>query len=93
MTGQEPSRARKLLTRCLAIAALLGVYCLATVGVIGVMSATTDITAQARGRGGRGGGRGWGGGGRGHYWHGRWWGYGAGPCWRWTPVGWIWICR
>ena len=94
MTGQEPSRARKLLTRCLAIAALLGVYCLATVGVIGVMSATTDITAQARGRGGRGGGRGWrgGGGGRGHYWHGHWWGYGVGPCWRWTPLGWVWIC-
>ena len=32
-----------------------------------------------------------GGGGR-HFWHGRWWGPGIGPCWRWTPLGWVWIC-
>jgi len=84
----------------LAIAALLGVYCLATVGVTGLITATIDTAAQARGgRGGRGGGgrgrgggRGWGGGGHGHYWHGHWWGYGVGPCWRWTPLGWVWIC-
>jgi uncharacterized RmlC-like cupin family protein len=30
--------------------------------------------------------------GRGHFWHGRWYGYGVGPCWRWTPTGYIWIC-
>ena len=29
---------------------------------------------------------------RGHWYHGRWWDYGVGPCWQWTPVGWIWIC-
>ena len=30
--------------------------------------------------------------GRGHWYHGRWWGYGEGRCWRRTPVGWVWIC-
>ena len=30
--------------------------------------------------------------GRGHWYRGRWWGYGEGPCWRRTPVGWVWIC-
>src|SRR4029078_2307886 len=29
---------------------------------------------------------------RGHWWHGRYWGYGVGSCWRWTPAGYIWIC-
>jgi hypothetical protein len=33
----------------------------------------------------------------GHYHGGRWyrgryWGYGVGSCWRWTPGGYIWIC-
>jgi hypothetical protein len=28
----------------------------------------------------------------GHWWHGRYWGYGVGSCWRWTPAGYIWIC-
>jgi hypothetical protein len=27
-----------------------------------------------------------------HYYQGRWWDYGVGPCWQRTPVGWIWIC-
>jgi hypothetical protein len=27
-----------------------------------------------------------------HWYHGRYWDYGVGPCWRRTPVGWIWIC-
>jgi hypothetical protein len=27
-----------------------------------------------------------------HFWHGRWYGYGVGPCWRLTPDGYIWIC-
>lgn len=36
----------------------------------------------------RGGDRG------GHFWHGRWWAYGVGPCWVWTPVGafYNWVC-
>jgi hypothetical protein len=104
MAGNEPGKVRKFLTRSLAVVALLGVYVLATAGVMGVVTATTDNAAQARGfgRGGggfRGGGRGgwgrggWGrGGGRGRFWHGRYWGYGSGPCWRATPAGWIWIC-
>ena len=109
MTGTEQNRARKFLTRCLATAALLGVYCLATVGVTSLLVTTTDTAAQARGggpgprgggprgggprggfpRGGRGVGRG--GGGR-HFWHGRWWGYGVGPCWRLVGPIWVWIC-
>jgi hypothetical protein len=32
-----------------------------------------------------------GGGGR-RFWHGHWYGYGVGPCWSVTPVGYIWIC-
>jgi hypothetical protein len=32
-----------------------------------------------------------GGGGR-HFWHGRWYGYGVGPCWAVSPVGYVWIC-
>jgi hypothetical protein len=32
------------------------------------------------------------GGGRRHFYHGRWWDYGVGPCWRPTPRGYIWIC-
>jgi hypothetical protein len=27
-----------------------------------------------------------------YFWHGRWWWPGIGPCWRWTPWGWVWIC-
>lgn len=30
---------------------------------------------------------------RGRWWGGRWWGYGEGACWRWTPGGYVWICR
>ena len=30
---------------------------------------------------------------RGRWWGGRWYGYGEGSCWRWTPGGYIWICR
>ena len=32
------------------------------------------------------------GGGRRHFYRGRWWDYGVGPCWRWTRRGYIWIC-
>ena len=32
------------------------------------------------------------GGGRGRFWHGHWYGYGVGSCWRSTPAGYIWIC-
>jgi len=27
-----------------------------------------------------------------HYYHGRWWDYGVGPCWTRTPIGWVWFC-
>jgi hypothetical protein len=30
--------------------------------------------------------------GHGRYWGGRWYGYGVGACWRWTPGGYVWIC-
>ena len=26
------------------------------------------------------------------YWRGRWWAYGVGSCWRWTDIGYVWIC-
>src|SRR5882672_6364428 len=26
------------------------------------------------------------------FWHGRWYNPGIGPCWSWTPVGYVWIC-
>jgi hypothetical protein len=42
--------------------------------------------------GGHGGGHFAGRGHGGHFWHGRWYGYGVGSCWRWTPDGYIWIC-
>ena len=37
----------------------------------------------------------WGGHSHGRYWHGgRWWsGYGVGPCWQWTPAGYVWVCN
>lgn len=28
-----------------------------------------------------------------HWYHGRYWDYGVGRCWQWTPVGYIWICE
>ena len=28
----------------------------------------------------------------GHWYHGRYWGYGVGACWAWTPYGYEWIC-
>jgi len=31
--------------------------------------------------------------GGGRFWHGRWWGYGSGPCWSLTPVGYVWVCN
>jgi hypothetical protein len=28
-----------------------------------------------------------------HFWHGRWWGYGVGPCWRLDAYGeYVWVC-
>lgn len=29
---------------------------------------------------------------RGRFFHGVWWDYGAGPCWQWSPAGWVWVC-
>jgi hypothetical protein len=26
------------------------------------------------------------------FWGGRWWAYGVGRCWRWTPIGYVWVC-
>ena len=45
---------RKLLTRCLAVLALFGVYCLGAIGVSGLVMTTTSAPAQAA-HGGRGG--------------------------------------
>lgn len=44
-------------------------------------------------RQGWGGGYGPGPGGQ-RWWHGRWWSYGAGPCWRWSQwrQNWTWVC-
>src|SRR5581483_4907643 len=94
---------RKLLTRGLAIAAIAAVagFGAATLGYTPAMAAhggghgggVAHGGGGAHFRGGRGGGRVIvrGGGGR-HFWHGRWWGPGVGPCWQWTPLGWVWIC-
>jgi hypothetical protein len=27
------------------------------------------------------------------HWRGRWWAYGVGSCWRWTDIGYVWICN
>src|SRR3954462_5594671 len=27
-----------------------------------------------------------------HYWQGRWYAYGIGPCWLATPIGYVWTC-
>ena len=34
------------------------------------------------------------GGHRRHFWHGRWWAYGVGPCWAWSNVygAYVWAC-
>jgi hypothetical protein len=56
------------------------------------MAAVVTVAGMAVGHAGGHGGGGHGGGHGGHFWHGHWWGYGSGPCWRWTPVGYIWIC-
>ncbi len=104
MTENGQLGARKLLAGLLAAATLFGAYCVATAGISALLAAATDISAQAHGGHGHGshghwssghwgGGHYWRGGwGRGRYWHGRWWGPGIGPCWRWTPIGWVWIC-
>jgi hypothetical protein len=41
---------------------------------------------------GDGGGRRFVGGGGRHFWHGRWYSYGVGPCWSLGPDGYIWVC-
>ena len=39
-------------------------------------------------------GQGFIGGHRRHFWHGRWWAYGVGPCWAWSNVygAYVWVC-
>ncbi len=27
-----------------------------------------------------------------HWWRGRWYAYGVGPCWLLTPIGYVWVC-
>jgi hypothetical protein len=60
--------------------------------VAAVAAATLVIPAPADAGGRIYRGDHWRGHGRGHWYRGRWWGYGEGPCWRRTPVGWVWIC-
>jgi hypothetical protein len=26
------------------------------------------------------------------FWRGQWFAYGVGPCWAWSPVGYVWVC-
>ena len=42
----------------------------------------------------RGGGRVFAGGHGRRFWHGRWWGYGIGPCWKWSDAygEYVWVC-
>jgi hypothetical protein len=56
ITSKGP--ARRLITRYLAAATLLGIYVFSTIGMTGVVMTTGVSPAMARGRGGRGGGRG-----------------------------------
>jgi hypothetical protein len=71
MTKNAGGVRHKLLTRCLAVTAMLGLYVVATVAASGLVTVTTVTSAEAqrgRGGGGRGGGGrgvGRGGGGRG----------------------------
>jgi hypothetical protein len=46
------------------------------------------------GGGHRGGGRVFAGGHGRRFWHGRWWGYGVGPCWKWSYAygEYVWVC-
>ncbi|WP_398480675.1 hypothetical protein [Tardiphaga sp.] len=86
--AQTTSKRRNLLTRCLAAAALVSVYCFGLIGASAVMLTAGSTAAQAqRGRGGGGRGRGGGfgrgrgggfyrGGGRGY---GRGYGFYGGP--------------
>lgn len=71
MTGQRQRKARRFLPAVLAMGTLFGAYCLATVGVSGLLMTVTDTAAQARGHGGGGHhGGGHGGGHRGGGMHG-----------------------
>jgi hypothetical protein len=64
--AQSTTKRRNLLTRCLAAAALVSVYCVGLIGASTIMLTAGSTAAQAqrgRGGGGRGGGRGFGRGG------------------------------
>lgn len=96
MTG---NRKDTFLTRCLATAAVVTFYCLATVTASGLVATATSMSAEARPHGGPHAGPHHFAphpGGSGHFvghrrmWHGHWYPYGVGPCWIRTPVGWIW---
>ena len=57
---------RKALGKLLALGLVAGVYCVATVGASGLITAATDMSAQAKGHGGHGHGGHAGGHGHGH---------------------------
>ena len=69
-----------ILTRCLAVIALIAVYCVGVIGASAFFVAAGTTSASARGRGGGGGGRGGGRGGgfRGGGFRGRGRGFGRG---------------
>ena len=58
MTRNGSMRARKYVTRYMAVVVLLVIYCLATAGVSILMMSAADTSAQAKGHGGGGHGGG-----------------------------------
>ncbi|UZE48718.1 hypothetical protein [Rhodopseudomonas sp. P2A-2r] len=85
MAQTKSTTRHNIVTRCLAAAAMVFVYCIGLVGASAMLLAASTTSADARG-GGRGGGRGRGGGVvirgggfRGGGYRGRGRGYGFGP--------------
>ena len=93
---------------CVALAAAERSRCMVAAGLQSMAGAERSFEAHmaagplrcgravvARGPhrvGSRYGGGVWYGTGR-RYWGGRWYAYGVGSCWRWTDIGYVWICR
>jgi hypothetical protein len=73
-------------------AVVRGPYGGRAVGVRGPRGGAAVVARGPRHIGMRHGGGVWYGTGR-RYWGGRWWAYGVGSCWRWTDIGYVWICR
>lgn len=76
--AQTTSKRRNLLTRCLAAAALVSVYCIGLIGASTVMLTAGSTAAQAQRGRGRGRGGGWGRGRGGGFYRGGGRGYGRG---------------